>query len=267
MRWHWLTLTAGIVAGTLTLLCEVQSATATGSERLSLRQREVARLRAHFDSVDAELRHAALPSLTLPQQAARETLIVWLRDYRTAGRFPRNEYASGPALPFFRDSLGTLCAMAYVIDRSGRGDLIARIAETHNNAFIADPASDVEPFVANYDSAWSRRDTTAVSRLLSPRYLYFSSRGEVSSRAETMAMLSDSGYRLAHATRSEIAVSQTGPVAVVSSRWQGRGSYRGQRFKDDQRCGQTWMLADDIWQLLSEHCVQIAPVPGTDTSE
>jgi Domain of unknown function (DUF4440) len=120
-------------------------------------------------------------------------------------------------------------------------------------------APKVEAYVARYDSAWNQRDTSAVSRLLAPRYQYFTSRGGVSSRAETMAMLSDPGYRLAHAHRSEIVVSPSGPVAVVSSRWQGQGTYQGEPFKDDQRCGQTWLLTDRTWQLLSEHCVQITP--------
>ena len=101
---------------------------------------------------------------------------------------------------------------------------------------------NVGTYVARYDSAWSQRDTSAVSRLLAPEYQYFTSRGGVSSRAATMATLSDPAYRLEHANRSEIAVSLSGPVAVVSSRWQGQGTYRGQPFKDDQRCGQTWLL-------------------------
>jgi hypothetical protein len=45
-------------------------------------------------------------------------------------------------MPFFRDSRGTLCAMAYLIDRSGRGDLVDRVARTRNNAFIAELAGD-----------------------------------------------------------------------------------------------------------------------------
>jgi hypothetical protein len=113
--------------------------------------------------------------------------------------------------------------------------------------------------VARYDSAWNHRDTSGVSRLLAPRYQYFSSRGEVSSRAETMAFLSAPEYVLERASRSEVAVSLSGPVAVVSSRWQGHGTYRGEAFQDDQRCGQTWLRTPRTWQLLSEHCVQIAP--------
>jgi hypothetical protein len=122
-------------------------------------------------------------------------------------------------------------------------------------------AAEVGALVAQYDSAWNRRDTSAVSRLLAPRYQYFTSRGEVSSRAATMGFLSTPDYVLAHAKRSEVLVSLSDPVAVVSSRWQGRGTYRGEAFKDDQRCGQTWLRTARTWQLLSEHCVQIAPAP------
>jgi hypothetical protein len=120
-------------------------------------------------------------------------------------------------------------------------------------------AAQVATLVAQYDSAWNRRDTITVSRLLAPRYQYFTSRGGVSSRAETMKFLSAPDYVLKGAKRSELSVSLSGPVAVVSSRWQGEGSYRGETFKDDQRCGQTWVRTARAWQLLSEHCVQIAP--------
>jgi S-formylglutathione hydrolase len=119
--------------------------------------------------------------------------------------------------------------------------------------------SAVEALVRQYDSAWNRRDTSAVGRLLAPAYQYFSSRGEVSSRAETMAFLRSPEYRLEHAERSEIAVALSGPVAVVSSRWRGRGTYRREAFRDDQRCGQSWVRSGRTWQLVSEHCVQIAP--------
>ena len=117
--------------------------------------------------------------------------------------------------------------------------------------------AEVGALVAQYDSAWNRRDTSAVSRLLAPRYQYFTSRGGASSRAETIGFLSTPDYVLAHAKRSEISVSLSGPVAAVSSRWQGRGTYRGEPFNDDQRCGQTWLRTTRTWQLLSEHCVQI----------
>ena len=299
MRRHLLILTAvGMLAGASALPGRARAVRPAGPEALA-RRLEVARLRAHFDSVDAELRYAKALQLTPSRRAARATLIGWLREYRDAGRFPRNERFPERAMPFFRGGHGTLCAMAYLIERSGRRDLVDRIAMTRNNAFIAELANDpalrvwldsvglsvteaarIQPtytpnvvdYVVHYDSAWSQRDTSAVSRLLGSQYRYFTSRGGVSSRAETMSMLSDRDYRLEHANRTELTVWRSGPVAVVSSRWQGQGTYRGEAFKDDQRCGQTWLLRTELtsqpqselrddrtWQLLSEHCVQIAP--------
>lgn len=105
---------------------------------------EIARLRAHFDSVDTELRQADQGSLTPAQRQARLTLIGWLGEYRDAGSFPVNDLFPDRAMPYFRDSRGVLCAMAYLIERSGRGDLVDRVALTRNNAFIPELAGDLE---------------------------------------------------------------------------------------------------------------------------
>jgi len=111
------------------------------ARELHLRAESV-RLRAHFDSVDQELRSRDVSGLTDEQRAMRNQLISWLRDYRNAGRFPENDKFADRAMPFFRDSHGTLCAMAYLVDRSGRGDIVDHIAGTRNNAFIRELTDD-----------------------------------------------------------------------------------------------------------------------------
>lgn len=116
--------------------------TRSGNVRDSRLVAETVRLRAHFDSVDTELRTSDVHRLTPSQQAYRSELIRWLRDYRNAGRFPVNDRFPNQRVPYFRDSQGTLCAMAYLIDRSGRGDIVDRIARTRNNAFIPELADD-----------------------------------------------------------------------------------------------------------------------------
>jgi hypothetical protein len=103
---------------------------------------EVARLRAHFDSVDTELRTRDVSHLSVEQRANRTRLIAWLREYRDAGSFPQNDRFPDLTLPFFRDSRGTLCAMAYLVDRSGRGDIVDRIAKARNNAYIGELTDD-----------------------------------------------------------------------------------------------------------------------------
>ena len=132
------------------------------------------------------------------------------------------------------------------------------IAVGQDGARSSDP---VAILVARLDSAWNRKDTVAVGRLLAPRYQYFTSLGGVRARAPMLEFLGSPDYTLEHARRSEVVVTRTGPLAVVSSRWQGRGTWQGKRFKDDQRCGQVWLEASSTWQIVSEHCVQIAPDP------
>ena len=112
-----------------------------GPRALHLRA-EVARLRAHFDSVDTELRTRDVSHLSAEQRANRTRLIGWLREYRDAGRFPQNDRFPDQTIPFFRDSRGTLCAMAYLVDRSGGRDIVDRIANARNNAYIGELTDD-----------------------------------------------------------------------------------------------------------------------------
>jgi hypothetical protein len=107
----------------------------------SPRAAEVNRLQNHFDSVDTELRSRNVSSLGKMQLARRTQLISWLREYRDAATFPTNDRFT-TATPFFRDKDGVLCAMAYLIDRSGRSDVVNKVAATRNNAFIRELADD-----------------------------------------------------------------------------------------------------------------------------
>jgi hypothetical protein len=152
------------------------------------RQLEAGRLRAHFDSVDTELRLPTALPLTPVQRMGRATLIGWLREYREAGSFPRNDRFPDRAMPFFRDSRGVLCAMAYLIDRSGRRDLVDRVASTKNNAFIPELAGDPEL------RTWldSVRLSVAEASRIQPTYDPPAERGVSASYALTSILVSGS---------------------------------------------------------------------------
>jgi hypothetical protein len=102
------------------------------------------------------------------QLERRGHLIAWLEEYRNAGVFPINDRFPGRAVPIFRDSKGTLCAMAYLIDRSGRGDIVDKVAGTRNTAFIPELASD-PALVAWLDSAGL---TVAEAARIQPEYSF-----------------------------------------------------------------------------------------------
>src|SRR5258706_3266848 len=123
---------------------------------------EAVRLRAHFDSVDQELRARDISRLSAEQRAMRARLISWLRDYRNAGTFPENDRFTDRAVPFFRDSRGTLCAMAYLVDRSGRTDIVDRIAKTRNNAFIRELTDDRALVAGLATSAFSAAEAAPI---------------------------------------------------------------------------------------------------------
>ena len=109
--------------------------------------------------------------------------------------------------------------------------------------------------VASYDSAWQVKDSARVAQLLASDYMYVTSTGDLSSRAQTLEFLSDPTYHLTQVIRSDIGMTIAGPVARVTSRGEGRGEYQGRPVLDDQTCGQTWVWRDGRWQLFTEHCV------------
>ncbi|MEO6334661.1 MAG: nuclear transport factor 2 family protein [Pyrinomonadaceae bacterium] len=112
--------------------------------------------------------------------------------------------------------------------------------------------------LADYDTAWNKKDVGAVSQILANDYVYFSSTGGLTDRKATVTFLASPDYILTFANRTEIRIlSKTAAVSVLSSRWKGRGRYGKEEINDDQRCGLVFVRLGKVWKLISEHCVQI----------
>jgi hypothetical protein len=105
---------------------------------------ETARIRAHLATVEQQLREKDVSALTPSQQAARARNLDALHEYWLRGVFPKNTAFPGARVPYFVDPYGTRCAMGYLIEQSGHGDLVARVAATNNNARIRDLKTDPE---------------------------------------------------------------------------------------------------------------------------
>ncbi len=104
---------------------------------------EVARIRRHFDSVVVELRATAGPAWSAAQRARRNELIAVLERYRDAGAFPHNYDFPGQAVPYFVDrATGVRCAVAHLLDATGRGDIVRRVASMDNNVWVPQLAAD-----------------------------------------------------------------------------------------------------------------------------
>ena len=106
---------------------------------------EQARVRAHFDSAEREVRGNSVVGLSVAQRAARARALDRLHAYATRGVFPRNRHFPGALVPSFVDDLtGTRCGMGYLIEEAEGSRLVARIAATNNNATILDLKNDPE---------------------------------------------------------------------------------------------------------------------------
>lgn len=97
---------------------------------------EIRRIQAHFDSVLVEMRARDASALTAEQLTRRSLLIETLVTYRNAGRFPRN-YDFAEPTPYFVDRrTGILCAVAHLLESSGRRDIVDRVAAADNNVWV-----------------------------------------------------------------------------------------------------------------------------------
>jgi len=104
---------------------------------------EVRRIRAHFDSVLAELGSRDLAMLSAAQSANRSTLLTTLRAYRDRGMFPHNYDFPGEAVPYFVDrGTGARCAVGHLLASTGRRDIVDRVARADNNVRVAQLAGD-----------------------------------------------------------------------------------------------------------------------------
>ncbi|MDE2942723.1 MAG: hypothetical protein OXT63_00760 [Gemmatimonadota bacterium] len=115
------------------------AATARPTEAAVLETRLI---QGHLLDVEGALRRKATDALSAAQRERRNTALNWLREYRERGEFPHNHTHAGGRVPVFVDEHGTPCAVAYLLQRSGRENLVREIAGADNNAYAWELADD-----------------------------------------------------------------------------------------------------------------------------
>ena len=113
-----------------------------GQERGATPSAQDAWKAAHAHRCAAELAARDVSHLSDAQQAARLAMIDELIRYGDRGRFAQNEDYPGEAIPHLIDAAGTRCALANLIDVSGEGALIERLAAHNNIAFVPELKGD-----------------------------------------------------------------------------------------------------------------------------
>jgi hypothetical protein len=208
-------------AAILLLSAAARYSTRPADSRQLHRRAEAGRLRAHFDSVDRELRTRDVSRLSAEQRAMRAKLISWLRDYRNAGTFPENDRFADRAVPFFRDLRGTLCAMAYLVDRSGRTDIVDDIAKTRNNAFIRELTDDRALVAWLETSGLSVDEAARIQPTYGPYPVFVTDQKRVSANYALLSMglggtsLGSLGFNVLTPSRTSGGVGLTAGLATI----------------------------------------------------
>lgn len=130
-----ITLAVGVMASR-------HAASEARSRHASWQRQEVARIQAHLAGAEELLHDADISRLSQDQRRARQINVARLQEYRQSGQFPRNQKYPDGRRPCFVDDRGVHCAMAYLLAKSGRSDLVARVHATNNYAYIRELASD-----------------------------------------------------------------------------------------------------------------------------
>lgn len=133
---------------------------------LSADAAETARIRAHLAQVEQELRRTDISAWSPAQRLARARHLDVLHAYWVRGVFPKNTDFPGERVAYFIDRVGTRCAMAQLIEQSGHGAFVARVAATNNNARVRQLEHDPELV------AWLEENglTAAEAARIQPQY-------------------------------------------------------------------------------------------------
>jgi len=116
---------------------------------------------------------------------------------------------------------------------------------------------EVISVIRRFDDGWRNKNLKAVDSVLAPAYIYFTQSGGTFSRDGVVQTAGAAAYSLERMERSGFVVHLYENTAVVSTRWKGKGIYRGVPFDEDQRCSITVIKTGDKIEILSEHCTPI----------
>ncbi len=111
--------------------------------------------------------------------------------------------------------------------------------------------------IEQFDKGWKDKNLGMVDAVLSPVYIYFTQSGGIFERDRLVQTAGSATYTLDSMARLEFLVELYGNTAVVSTRWKGKGWYKGVYFNEDQRCSLTIVKIENRVSILSEHCTPI----------
>lgn len=138
-----------------------------------------------------------------------------------------------------------------------RGDM-KRAASIRGQTTGAAVQEDLEA-KRQYDDAQLKNDGEWFERMLAADYLAVLTDGSTltKTRAVQELRLREITWDFVRAEDAHVRVY--GDTAVVTGRFLGKGKYKGQPMKEDQRFTSVWIKRNGRWQAIAEHFTSMPP--------
>jgi uncharacterized protein (TIGR02246 family) len=116
-------------------------------------------------------------------------------------------------------------------------------------------AAELEAVIAAWQEAWLAKDSSTIAETMTNDYVYVGPNGAIMDRMAILEVVTDPTYGLTSGTHTERVIVMLGDgAALVRRRWQGTGTFRGQRFVEDHRCVTVCDRSSGRWRIRYEQC-------------
>jgi ketosteroid isomerase-like protein len=103
-----------------------------------------------------------------------------------------------------------------------------------------------------YDTALLRGDAVALDRLYADEFVYTNPDGEIRYKAQQLAFTRSGDLKFESAQSSDVKVRVYGKTAVMTGRFNAKGTFKGKTIDVRERYTAVWVKQNGRWQLVAE---------------
>jgi ketosteroid isomerase-like protein len=121
-------------------------------------------------------------------------------------------------------------------------------------AFSQTNKSERELFKANqeYDAAIKSNDVKTLEQIFADEFVYTTPDGEVRDKAQQLAFTRSGDLKFESAQSSDVKVRVYGKTAVMTGRFDAKGTFKGKNIDVRERYTAVWVKQNGRWQLVAE---------------
>jgi ketosteroid isomerase-like protein len=103
-----------------------------------------------------------------------------------------------------------------------------------------------------------RNDVAAAQRLLADEYVFLQADGQISNKAQNVAVLGSTDFKLQSAGTEDVQVRVYGDVGLVIGRFIMKGSFKDSDASGEYRYMDVWVKRGGRWQNVASQATRLA---------